>query len=553
MYGQDSPPVLAFKPAVNSVSSAQLFSAQFIKADLVVTGITANSKTYDTFTTATLGGTAAVTALGSDVVTLGGTASGTFANKAAGNNKTVTVTGKALTGSNDDGNYNLIQQSGLTANISKAVLTTTGAVARNKTYDATTAATITGETLAGVLLTDAVSVSGGGTFADKNAGNAKAVTAALALGGTDADNYTLTQPTGLTANIAKADITLAGFTAANKVYDATTAATITAYGSLNGVLLADASHVFAAGGNAVFSDADAGVIKTVRGAGFTLSGNEADNYNLATTSLTNSADITRRPLTVTADAKEKIAGQVDPALTYQTEVVSTGRGLLTGETLSGTLSRTVGETSGAYPIQQGTVDNATNKNYEVAFVSADLTIKNINVPTEQIPLPTPGPPLSVTTIVVPVQPPPLPSFDTAGTPAGETLSGGTSTGGTSTGRIETGANSSSTAASAPGGKTVSGGFTDAKPLTVAQSVATAFIYQIPESTFSHSNPKAVVALDVRLADGSPLPAWMSFDPARKIISGTPPIGSSSEYNISISAKDQFGGEAQIVLKMYVWK
>jgi len=57
--------------------------------------------------------------LGRDVVTLGGTAVGTFADKNVGINKVVTVTGKTLTGT-DAGNYNLVQQTGLSANITNA-------------------------------------------------------------------------------------------------------------------------------------------------------------------------------------------------------------------------------------------------------------------------------------------------------------------------------------------------------------------------------------------------------------------------------------------------
>ena len=267
------------------------------KKDLTVSGLTASNKTYDTFTTAPLGGTATVTALAGDTVTLGGTAAGTFVDKTAANNKTVTVTGKTLTGSNDDGNYNLIQQTGLTANISKVTLTTTGAVAQDKNYDTTTAATITGETLAGVLLSDTVSVSGGGTFADKNAGNTKAVTAALALGGTDAGNYTLTQPTGLTANITKADLTVTGLTASNKTYDTFTTA------SLGGTAAVTAlgNDVVTLGGTAsgTFANKAAGNNKVITITGKTLTGSNDDgNYNLIQQSgLT--ANITKADLVVT--------------------------------------------------------------------------------------------------------------------------------------------------------------------------------------------------------------------------------------------------------------
>ncbi|MGS0758316.1 YDG domain-containing protein, partial [Roseateles sp. GG27B] len=63
------------------------------------------------------------------------------------------------------------------------------------------------------------------SFADKNVGVGKAVTVTgYTLGGADAGNYLMAQPTGLTANITQANLAVTGLSAANKVYDATTAA-----------------------------------------------------------------------------------------------------------------------------------------------------------------------------------------------------------------------------------------------------------------------------------------------------------------------------------------
>jgi len=86
------------------------------KAPLAVTGLTANNKVYDASNAATISGAASVTALGSDVVTLTGTASGTFSDPNVGNGKTVTTTGLIL-GGTGAGNYTLVQQTGLSADI----------------------------------------------------------------------------------------------------------------------------------------------------------------------------------------------------------------------------------------------------------------------------------------------------------------------------------------------------------------------------------------------------------------------------------------------------
>ncbi|MET3732845.1 hypothetical protein ABID46_002436 [Moheibacter stercoris] len=136
-----------------------------------------------------------------DVVTLSGSPTGTFADANVGNGKTVSISGLSLTGAGAS-NYTLTQPT-TTANITAKNLTITGAVAQNKPYDGNTNAIITGATLQGVISPDVVNFTGGGTFAQSNAGTNITVTSNLSLGGTDAGNYSLTQPTGLTANITK--------------------------------------------------------------------------------------------------------------------------------------------------------------------------------------------------------------------------------------------------------------------------------------------------------------------------------------------------------------
>jgi hypothetical protein len=97
-----------------------------------------------------------------------------------------------------------VQPTGLTANITPASLAITGVAAQNKVYDAGLSATLIGGSVT-ALSSDAVSLvttSATGSFATKDVGNTKAVTASgYTLSGADALNYTLVQPTGLTANI----------------------------------------------------------------------------------------------------------------------------------------------------------------------------------------------------------------------------------------------------------------------------------------------------------------------------------------------------------------
>jgi hypothetical protein len=78
--------------------------------------------------------------------------------------------------------------------------------------------------------------------------------------------------------------------------------------------------------------------------------------------------ITPRAITVTADDLSRIYGDADPALTHQ---VTTGN-LVFGDTLSGALTRAVGENVGDYAIGQGTL--AASGNYTLTFVDGTLTI-----------------------------------------------------------------------------------------------------------------------------------------------------------------------------------
>ncbi len=111
-------------------------------------------------------------------------------------------------------------------------------------------------TLTGVLGADAVSLTGGtATFATANAGTGKTVTLTGAtLTGAAAGNYSLTSVNTTTADITALGIT-GNFTAANKVYDGTTAATVLTR-TLTGVLGADV--VSLTGGTATFNTCKCG-------------------------------------------------------------------------------------------------------------------------------------------------------------------------------------------------------------------------------------------------------------------------------------------------------
>ena len=78
--------------------------------------------------------------------------------------------------------------------------------------------------------------------------------------------------------------------------------------------------------------------------------------------------ISQRPISVTADAKSKTYGNADPSLSYQ---VTTGS-LVSGDSLSGALSRTTGENVGSYTISASALANG---NYLITTNNGTLTIK----------------------------------------------------------------------------------------------------------------------------------------------------------------------------------
>src|SRR5204863_1658201 len=118
----------------------------------------------------------------------------------------------------------------------------------------------------------------------------------------DAANYTVNTTTSATADITAATVS-ASITAANKVYDGTTAATI-ATRSLSGVVGSDT--VSLSGGTASFASKTVGAAKTVTATGLSLSGADAANYQLASTTASTTAAITARALVVSATGVNRV-------------------------------------------------------------------------------------------------------------------------------------------------------------------------------------------------------------------------------------------------------
>jgi hypothetical protein len=320
-------------------------SANITPATLTVNGTSVANKVYDGTTGATLAGGTLSGVIGSDSVTL--TQSGTFGSQNVGTAIAVSAS-DALTGA-AAANYTLTQPAGLRANITPATLTVGGTNVANKVYDGTTAATLTGGTLSGVIGSDSVALTQAGAFGTANAGTGIAVNALDTLSGAGASNYTLTQPTGLSANITPATLTVGGTNVANKVYDGTTTATLTG-GTLSGVIGSDSVALTQAG---AFASANAGTGIAVN-ASDTLSGAGASNYTLTQpTGLT--ANITPAILTYVALLNSTSSGKLASGLS------GTVSGFVAGDTLANstsgaevwTTNATVLSPPGSYAIDGG--------------------------------------------------------------------------------------------------------------------------------------------------------------------------------------------------------
>ena len=290
-----------FYPAAEDISYPILQSGKIDVVKATVTGnFSVSDKTYDATTAATITSRSLTGVIGKDDASLtDGTA--TFSDKNVGSEKIVTGTGFTLSGS-DAANYTLVSGT-LTTTANIAPLTVTGSfTVSNKTYDASTTANIATRSLNGVLGSDSVSLTGGtASFSDKNVGTGKIVTGTgFSLTGTDAGSYALAS-TSLTTTADITAVHIVGtFTAATKMYDGTTAATVST--RLVAPIVGD--NLSLIGGTANFSDKNVGLGKTVTLTAATLGGADAGNYVLDSV-VTAKADITALHITGKFTAQSK--------------------------------------------------------------------------------------------------------------------------------------------------------------------------------------------------------------------------------------------------------
>jgi hypothetical protein len=277
--------------------STTAMTAADITARALTVSATGIDKVYD-------GTTAATVTLSDDRVSGDSLATSytfaSFADKHVGTNKPVSVTGISISGA-DAGNYTFNTTAMTTADITARSLTIS-ATGIDKVYDGTTAATVTlsDNRVAGDALTASYTSA---SFADKHVGTNKPVSVAgISISGPDAGNYTFNTTAMTTADITARTL-LVSATGIDKVYDGTTAATVTLSDDRVAGDTLTTSYT-----SAQFADPNVGMDKPVTVTGISISGPDAGNYTLASTTAMTTADITFEPVTLSGQKFNDLDG-----------------------------------------------------------------------------------------------------------------------------------------------------------------------------------------------------------------------------------------------------
>jgi Ca2+-binding RTX toxin-like protein len=70
-----------------------------------------------------------------------------------------------------------------------------------------------------------------------------------------------------------------------------------------------------------------------------------------------------------------------------------------------------------------------------------------------------------------------------------------------------------------------------------------YSYQVPISAFVDIDPEDTLTYQAALADGSPLPAWLTFNATTRTFSGTPPLSAvGTVLSVRVTASDNFPGD-----------
>jgi len=324
---------------------------------LTLSSLSAADKVYDGTRTAQVSAGALVGLVPGE--TLQASVSGSFDTADAGAGKTVTAAlGLAGGGTALASNYALDATTATTtASVLPRPVTVEGVFALDKVYDGTTAAVLSGSSFSGLVAGESLSLAAQAQFDNRNAGSGKRVSGTIALAdgaGGRAANYSLANPGAFsgTAAILPRGLTVTSATAADKVYDGNTAASVSGW-QLAGVIGSDQVAVTA--GSGTFADANVGDGKVVSATASALGGSDAANYALAQPTVPTRAGIRPATLVYVANPVFGATGAALPPLSGTVSGFVAGDNL--GNATSGALVFTTTATStspqGRYPVVGG--------------------------------------------------------------------------------------------------------------------------------------------------------------------------------------------------------
>ncbi|MCA1553877.1 MAG: YDG domain-containing protein, partial [Chloroflexi bacterium] len=207
------------------------------------------------------------------------------------------------------------------------------------------------------------------TFADKNVGTGKSVSVSgISIGGTDAGNYnSLNTVTSTSADITARALTVSA-TGIDKVYDGSTTATVN---------LSDdrvAGDAVTLGYSASFADKHVGNGKSFSVSAIAITGGaDQYNYTLANTTTSTTANITARPITVTAATDSKTYDRTSASAGQPTVTTGSIANLDTGNFTQSFDSKLVG--TGKTITPAGSVsDGNSGNNYSITFVAVNTGV-----------------------------------------------------------------------------------------------------------------------------------------------------------------------------------
>ena len=365
-----------------TLETTQTTTANITPKALTVT-VSASDKQYDGTDDAVCNGQATLTGIiGEDKVSASVNELGKFNDASVGNNKIVTCSDITLTGDDKD-NYSVSSSKNTTANITKKELIATVS-ASNKDYDGTLVAECSKTVnITGVIEGDIVTAqaSGSGTFDTKNAGTNKTVTCTgITLDGDNKYNYVISSSQNTIANIIPKTLEVT-VSASDKQYDGIDNATCSSKATLTGILGEDkvSASVNTSG---KFNDASVGENKIVTCSNITLTGDDKNNYTVAS-SKTTKANITKKKITpaLSGCSNKEYDGATNTSCT-----LSNLTGIVEGETVNVNLgactfnAKDIG-TNKTVTCSNVTLEGTNKDNYELTVQSltkiANITKKEL--------------------------------------------------------------------------------------------------------------------------------------------------------------------------------